>query len=153
MLIGNGRTRVDLLLTDDLGLLLVDPRFDGAIDGLHEVLAVIAKMKSQEVVAEQAVEQLFLPRKDAERLAVGPGNVPELGDDQVRIPLLEIARQESEVIILDEHKGRPAVGFLEDRVAESALTLRYISQCSSWNTGRVNVTWQSGQSPALERPW
>ena len=84
-----------LVVADDLGLLMVDPGLDGAVDGLDEVLAVISEMKTQEVVAEQAVEQLFLPGKNAKRLAVGPGNVPELGDDQVGIALLEIARQES----------------------------------------------------------
>ena len=84
-----------LAAADDLGLFLVDPGLDRAVDGVEEVLAMIAQVKAEQVVAQQAVEQLFLPGEDAKRLAVGPGDVPELGDDQVGIALLEIARQQS----------------------------------------------------------
>ena len=97
---------------------MVDPRLDRAIDGFDEVLTVIPQVETQKVVAEQTVQELFLPGENAKRLAVRPGYVPELRDDQIGISLLEIARQEAQMVILNEYESRPAVGFFEHRIAE-----------------------------------
>ena len=121
MLIGNGRTRSTCCPRTISRLLVVDPGLDRAVDGLDEVLAVIAEMKTKQIVAQQALEQLFLPGKDAKRLAVRPGNVPELGDDQVGIALLEIPRQQRKVVVLDEHECRPITGLFEHRIAEQCV--------------------------------
>ena len=123
MLIGNGRTSVDLVLPYDLGLLVVDPRLERAVDRLHEVLAVVPDMEAQQVIAEHAVEQLLLPGEDAKDLAIRPGDVPELGHDQVRIALLEVSGQQGEVVILDEDERRPIAGLLQDGVAEQGVDL------------------------------
>lgn len=64
---------------------MINPRLDAAVDGFDEVLAVISEMETQKVVSQQAVEQLIFPGKGAKRLAVRPGNVPELRDDQIGI--------------------------------------------------------------------
>src|SRR5207248_2513240 len=81
--------------------------FERAVHGVHEVLAVVPELEAQEVVAEQAGEQLLLPGEDAEHLPIRPGDVPELCDDQVRIALLEVSGQQAEVVILDEDERRP----------------------------------------------
>ena len=44
---------------------------------------MVLDVERQQVVAQQAVEDLVLPGADAEHLAVRPGDVPELHDDQV----------------------------------------------------------------------
>ena len=74
-----------LVLVDDLGFLVVDPRLEVAVDRLEEVLDVVADLEAQEVVAEEAVEELVLPGQGAEGLRVRPGDVPELGHDQVGV--------------------------------------------------------------------
>ena len=68
----------------DREVLPVDPRLEGALDGLEEVVAVRLRVKADEVRAQQAVEQLVLPRADPEGLGVGPGDVPEDRDARVR---------------------------------------------------------------------
>src|SRR2546422_9096229 len=59
------------------------------IDAFEEIGAVIAQVKPEEVVAEQSVQQLFLPGESSECLAIGPRYMPELGDGKVRIPLFQ----------------------------------------------------------------
>ena len=106
-----------------LRLLAVGPRLEVPVHGLQEVLAVVAQVEADQVVAEQAVEQLLLPGEGAERLRVGPGDVPELGHGQGRVPPLEHPRQEPEMVVLDEDEGRPVAGLLEDRLGEQLVHL------------------------------
>src|SRR6185436_20956095 len=86
----------------DRELLAVDESFELAVDGVEEVVAVKLDVEREQVVAQQAVEQLALPGADPEDLGVGPGNVPELEDDGRREPLLDHARQQGEMVVLDE---------------------------------------------------
>ena len=106
-----------------LRLLAVGPRLEVAVHRLQEVLAVVAQVEADQVVAEQAVEQLLLPGERPERLRVGPGDVPELGHGQGRVAPLEHPGQEPEMVILDEHERRPIPGLLEDRVGEQLVDL------------------------------
>ncbi len=80
-------------------------------------------MEAEQIVAEETLEEFFLPREGAEGFLVGPGDVPELGDDEIAAGVLEHARQQAEVIILDEHEGRPTVRLLDHRAGEQFVDL------------------------------
>jgi hypothetical protein len=60
-------------------------------------------MEPDQVRAQHAVEQLALPRTNAESLRIRPGNVPEDRNARVGPAFLDQARQQGEMIILDEH--------------------------------------------------
>ena len=88
-------------------VLAIDARFQRSVHRLQEIVAMRLDMEADEVGAEHAVQHLALPGADGERLGIGPGNVPELGDDQVGIIVaLEHARQQAKVVILDEDERR-----------------------------------------------
>ena len=70
-------------------------------------------MKSEQIVAQHSVEQFLLPGEAAQDFRIRPGYMPELGDDQIRVALLQHPRQQREVKILDEHEGRPMARFFE----------------------------------------
>ena len=102
--------------------LAVDARLESAIDRIQEIVAMALDVESDQVGAEQSVEQLALPGANAERLGIGPGDVPEDGDAGIRAPLLDHPRQERKVIVLDEHHGRFFLGdFLEHGIGELAV--------------------------------
>ena len=105
----------------DGGTVHLDARLQGAVHRLQEVHAVILDVKRQNIIAEEAVEDLFLPRADAEHLAVGPRDVPEVEDDQVRPGLAEHPRQQGEVVVLHEDHGRLAVHLFQHGVGELAV--------------------------------
>src|SRR6266480_1057349 len=50
---------------------------------LQKVIAVQLDVKSDQIAAQQSVEELFLPRADAKGLPVRPRDVPEMADDGV----------------------------------------------------------------------
>ncbi|MCR4414716.1 MAG: hypothetical protein NUV77_20055 [Thermoguttaceae bacterium] len=104
-------------------MLHVDLRLDRAVHGVQEVVAVVLDVERQEVVAQQAVQDFVLPRADAERLAIGPGDVPELGDHEVVAGILEHPRQQGEVVVLDEHHRRFAADLVEHRGGELPVDL------------------------------
>ncbi len=105
----------------DGGAIRLDARFQGAVHRLQKVHAVILNVKGQNVIAEKAVEDLFLPRTDTEDFAVGPGNVPKVEDDEVRPRLTEHSRQKSEMVILHEDHGRPSVHLFENGVGKLTI--------------------------------
>ena len=129
---------------------------------LDKVLAVIPEMETEQIVAEHAVEQLFFPGKYTEGLAVRPGDVPELSDDQVGIAFLEIAGQKRKMVILDEHERGAIIGFFEDCIAKEGvnfavclpvLELKHrAGECGVAERPRA-LRWPGrGSSPALP-PW
>ena len=59
---------------------MVDLAFDEPVHGGQEVLAVVERMKAQDVGLEHVQQQLPLPRADAEGLGVRPWDVPEQRD-------------------------------------------------------------------------
>ena len=87
MLMGNGRTFVSCDAARHRKALVIDARLDQAIDRLEKIVAVQLHVKSEQVAAEQPVENLLLPRTDAERLAMRPRDMPEVADDRVRAAL------------------------------------------------------------------
>ena len=90
---------------------------------VEEIMAVRAQVEAEQIVAQKAVDQFFLPGEGAEGFLVGPGDVPELGDDEIVAGLLEHARQQAEVVVLNEHEGRFAVRLFDDRPREQFIDL------------------------------
>src|SRR5476649_1695156 len=97
----------------DVEALAIDFGFQLGIYRIQKVLAVLAQMEPQKVVAQHPVQQFLLPGKAPEYFRIGPRNVPELRHDQVRIPLLQHRRQQREMVVLNEHKGWLVAGFLK----------------------------------------
>ena len=74
--------------------LAVDARFEEAVDRVEEVVAVELRVKAEDRWSRAARPGARLaPRADAERLGVGPGDVPEGDDRRARQPLADHARQ------------------------------------------------------------
>ena len=83
----------------------IHPRFQQAIDGVHEVVAVEPGVEPENAAAQHAVEQLLAPRADGERFRIRPGNVPERDDRGRRQRLLDHPGQQGEMVVLDKHDG------------------------------------------------
>ena len=84
---------------------------------------MVPEVKAEKIVAQQSFEELFLPGENAKGLCVWPGNVPELRDDQILPAILQVFRQQPEVIVLDENDGRPVTGLLHHGVGEDLVDL------------------------------
>src|ERR1700722_1521259 len=67
----------------------LDARLERGIDCLEEIVAVRLGMETDQVRAKQAVEELPLPRANAERFRIGPRNMPEDGDARVGTRLFD----------------------------------------------------------------
>ncbi len=87
----------------DRRVFVADARFEVAIDRIDEVAAMVLRMEAEDRAAEQSFEDLLAPRANAERFRIRPWNVPERDDRRLRQPLVNEARQQREVIVLDEH--------------------------------------------------
>ena len=97
----------------------LDARFQDAVHGLQEIVAVRLDMEPDQVRSQQSVEQLALPRTDAERFRVRPRDMPEHADARVRTALLDHPRQQREVIVLHDHDRLLHVAHLvPERVGE-----------------------------------
>ena len=59
--------------------------------------------EADQIGAQQALQQFALPRTNAEGLRVRPRDMPENGHARVWAPLFDHARQQGEMIILDQH--------------------------------------------------
>ena len=62
----------------------IDAGLQRAVHGFQKIVAVRLDVEADEVRAKQAVQQLALPGANAERLRIGPGNVPEDGHAGIR---------------------------------------------------------------------
>ena len=84
MLMGKGRTSVDFppRMTSDVSRSIRASIVRSTVS--RKFWQWYLQVKAEKIVAQQAFEELFLPRKNAKGLCVWPGNVPELRDDQVR---------------------------------------------------------------------
>src|SRR5208282_4288928 len=83
-------------------VLPVGSRLQCPVDRSEKVVAVRLQMKTDAVCAQQSVDQLRLPRADAEGFRIGPGNVPEDGHTHAGTGTLDDLRQKSKVVILHE---------------------------------------------------
>ncbi len=88
---------------------MVDLAFHEAVHGIQEVLAVVARVKTEDVGRQHVQQHLALPRAHAEGLGVGPGNVPEQRNGGLGYPPANEVRQQREMKILDEHHGTVGV--------------------------------------------
>ena len=92
--------------------LAVDARFEIAVHGVEEIVAVELRVEAQDRRPEQTVEQLLAPRTDAEGLGVRPGDMPEGDDGRLGQAFPDRARQQGEVVILHQHDRVLGLGFL-----------------------------------------
>ena len=106
---GIGRDAADPALQRDRHLFVIDLTLDETIHRLEEILAVVAGVEAQDVGREHVQENLPLPRTDAERLGVRPGDMPEQGDGGLGNFRAHELRQQREVKILDHHHGTVGV--------------------------------------------
>ena len=94
-------------------------RFERAIDGFQEIVAVRLDVEADQIRAEQAIQEFALPGADAESLRIGPGDVPEDGHARIRAALLDHSRQQREMVVLHEHhRTFLARDFFEHRIGE-----------------------------------
>ncbi len=133
-------------------MLVLDARFEIAIDRLEEVLAVKAGVKAEDGAAEHALENLAPPRADSEGFRIRPGNVPEREDRRLGQLRADHRRHQREVIVLHQHDRIVAAGFLHDRVGEALVDCAIGAQSLSRKIGRTCATWQSGHKPSLAKP-
>ena len=106
----------------DLAAIRIHPRLNAAVHRVQEVLAVVMDVKAQQVVPQQTMQQLLAPRKGAEDLPVGPRNVPELPAHHPSVTALpEHARQQTEVIVLNEDQRPPIADLLHHSVGKDAV--------------------------------
>ena len=110
----------------DRKVLVVDARLDEAVDRVEKIVAMQLHVEAEQIAAEEAVEDLFLPRADAEGLPMRPWNVPEMADDRVWTALLDESRKQREVIVLHQHDRGGAVDFLEDGLGELRVDARIL---------------------------
>jgi hypothetical protein len=70
---------------------------------------------------QDPLEDLLAPRTDAERLGVGPGDVPEDADAEVGPGRLEERRDEGELVVLYQDRRRRVADLVEDGVSEAPV--------------------------------
>jgi hypothetical protein len=107
--------------TDDGEFLVVHTRLERTFDRLEEVITVVLNVERQQIVPEQAVQDRVGPWADAEGLGIGPRNMPELTNDDVRTGVFDEAREQREMVILDEHDRRSAADLLEHGFSETPI--------------------------------
>ena len=97
------------------------PAFEEAIDAFGEIIGVELSVEADDRAAEQSLQDPFTPRTDAVHFRVGPWDVPEGDDDRLGQTLTDHARQQREVVVLDQH-DRPLVArFGNHRIGEFAV--------------------------------
>ena len=82
----------------------IDSRFQRAVHGLEEVVAMRLDVKSDQIRAQHSVDQFPLPGADAECFSIRPGNMPENCNPRVGTFLLDQSRQQGEVVVLNQHQ-------------------------------------------------
>ncbi len=102
----------------------VEPRLKRAVHRLQEIVAVRLHVETDQVGAQQPVQQFALPGADAERFRVRPRDVPEDRNPGIRPPLLDHARQQSEMIVLHKnHRVLSSGHLLQCGIGELAIHL------------------------------
>ena len=104
----------------------IHARLELAIHGIHKVVAVELRVKTQDTAAKQTVNQLGSPRANGECLGIGPGDMPESDNRCARQQFTDHTRQEGEMVILDNHDGGICSGFLLDSMRELSVDRRIV---------------------------
>ena len=104
----------------DARLLAIDTRFHEAIDGVEEIVAMELRVETNHGTAQQARDDFLLPWTDAEDFRVRPRNMPERDDGGVWQFIAEQARQQREVVVLDQDHRIGALGFVGDGLERNA---------------------------------
>ncbi len=104
-------------------VLVIDLAFHEAIHGIQEILAVIARVKPQDVGRQHVQQHLALPRTHAEGLGIGPRDVPEQRDRRLGYFLADQLRQQSEMEVLDQDHGTVGVRFRRHHLGELGVHL------------------------------
>src|ERR1700719_1280065 len=89
---------------------------------MQKVVAMRLDVKSNQICAEQPINQLALPGADAEGFRIGPRNMPENGHAHVWPLFLQHAWEQGKVIILNQnHRIRRIRDFLNRRCGKLAF--------------------------------
>src|ERR1051326_2757711 len=92
------------------------------------MVAVRLDVEPDQIGAKQSIQQLTLPRTDPECLRIGPRYMPENRQTDVRTFLLNVTRQQREVIILrQDHRTFDALYFIEHDFRKLLVHLLVIS--------------------------
>ena len=102
-------------------MFIVNPGFYAPVNRIKKIIAVVLYVKTENIVAEQAIEQFFAPGENAESLPVGPGYMPELHDFQIRPAVSQKARQQRKMIVLNKNNCRIAFGLLKHGIAKALI--------------------------------
>ena len=86
----------------------------------EKILLIALHLKRDQIVGEQALEQLPAPRTDAQPIDVRPRNVPEQRRPQMRPLLPQVPGHEREVVIVQED-GRVLRRFRRDDIGKAAV--------------------------------
>ena len=133
--------------------LVLDLRVELFLDGEQEVAAIAFQLKREQVVGQQAPQDLRPPRTDAEAIGIRPRNVPEQRRARLRQACAQGGGDEREVIVLNENGRVGVADFLARPPPQSeSLMSRYAAQSSVRNCGRTSTRWHSGQSPSFAKP-
>ena len=83
--------------------LVLDLHVELFLDGEQEVVTIAFQLKREQVIRQQAPQDIRPPRTDAETIGIGPRNVPEQRRARLRQACAQGGGDESEVIVLNEN--------------------------------------------------
>src|SRR5262249_50707713 len=112
--------RASALMRDEI-LGPIDSRVQHALGGVHETIAVVRRLESDDGAAEETFEQLPAPGTGDVLPRARPRNVPEGNDGRKRQPVANHARRDREVIILDEHERLFGDDLVTDGIDEARI--------------------------------
>ena len=104
-------------------VLAVDLALEKAIHRVEKILAVIARVKTQNVGRQHMRQHLALPGTHTESLGVRPGDMPEQGDRRAGNFFANQQRQQRKMKILDENDRGRGGRFRRDDLRELGVDL------------------------------
>ena len=117
------------------------PGIDGRVEvpghALDEVARVLRRLEPDDVAAEHAVENRLPVRQPGHPRDVRPRNVPEHHDRGVRRPLAQEARQQRQMIVVDEDHGSPRTGLADHGVGEPAVDVLVVPPVAAGEPWRL----------------
>ena len=104
-----------------MSVVQIDSGLHNALHCIEEVGPIVRGVEAYQIVAQQPVYDLLLPGAQSEYFGVRPWYVPELRYDYGRVPLLQVAGQQSEMVVLDEYDCRIVMHLLQDTVRKETV--------------------------------